>query len=86
MIVLSHNGRWKKIAEYIGYSPEEIKTWDTGMPEESVLHFFEAWKLPDCGAMNDEMLRKLASNAELSYNTPKRHEVGLGVCNYVYYL
>ena len=60
-----------------GHSPEEIKSWDTGMPEESVLHFFEAWKLPDCGATNDEMLRKLASNAELSYNTPKRHEVGL---------
>ena len=64
---LSQRRRWIRIAEYVGFEREEIDTWDKGT-QQGALTFFEKWRLPDCGPLNDEMISMLATNTDLHYS------------------
>lgn len=74
--VFGNNRHWRKIAEYVGYDGVAIDSWDNGLQKDA-MEFFEEWKLPDCGPLNEAMLKKLATIVNLHYSRPS-HGVGLG--------
>lgn len=64
--------RWEQLAEYIGYTPQEIAKWHSQSGSTSaVMAFFEAWEVPDCGEMNQDIIRKLAKSMEVPYKPTK---------------